>query len=146
MTISRKALCVFYGLIGLTALVGTWGNNLQYASLGFLGANLHFWQETLATPASRSITVDILFLALAVTTWMLLEARRLGIRGVWLNIVFGTLIAISFTFPLFLINRERALARSNEASPAGTLTPGDLVGLAGLATIFTAYAVIGLGH
>lgn len=146
MTISRKALCLFYALIGLTALVGTWGNNLQYASLGFLGANLHFWQETLATPASRSITVDILFLALAATTWMLLEARRLGMRGAWLYIVFGTLIAISFTFPLFLINRERALARTSYGSPAGTLTPGDLFGLAGLAAIFAAYAAIGLSH
>ena len=28
MTVSRKALCVIYGLIGLIAFVGTWGNML----------------------------------------------------------------------------------------------------------------------
>ena len=46
-------------LIGLLALFGTWNNNVHYLDLGFLGANLRFWEETLANPASRSITVDI---------------------------------------------------------------------------------------
>jgi len=87
MSIARKALCIFYGFIGLVALVGIWGNNLQYMSLGFVGANLHCWQETLANPASRSITVDIFFLALAATIWMLLgtspaNARCLVLRDV----------------------------------------------------------------
>jgi hypothetical protein len=146
MSISRKALCIFYGFVGLVALVGTWGNNLQYASLGFVGANLHFWQETLANPASRSITVDIFFLALAATTWMLLEARRLQMRGAWFYVMFGVLIAISFTFPLFLINRERALSRLDASSPGGHLTVADILGLAGLAAVFVSYAGIALVH
>jgi hypothetical protein len=41
---------------------------------------------------------------------MVLEARKLGIRWVWAYVVFGVLIAISVTFPLFLIARERRLA------------------------------------
>src|SRR5678815_5745716 len=105
MPISRKVLCIAYGLIALLALVGTWGNNVAYLSLGFVGANATFWQETLANPASRSITVDIFFLGLAVFVWMVLEARRLGLRGVWLYLVFGMLVAISVTVPIFLINR-----------------------------------------
>jgi len=64
MIISRKALCLAYGLIAVLALVGTWGNNVGYLNLGFLGANLKFWGDTLANPASRSITVDIFFLGL----------------------------------------------------------------------------------
>ena len=84
MTISRRVLCVVYALVGLVALVGTWGNNIDYLDLGIVGANIHFWQETLVNPASRSITVDILCLALAAIVWMLLEARRLSMRGAWL--------------------------------------------------------------
>ena len=129
MTISRKTLCVVYGLIGLLALVGTWGNNVAYLSLGFVGANTAFWQETLANPASRSITVDLFFLGLAVFVWMVLEARRLGMRLVWLYLLFGMLVAISVTVPIFLINRERALAAREPSSAAGTLSAPDIAGL-----------------
>jgi hypothetical protein len=144
MSISRKVLCTVYGLIGLLALIGTWGNNLHYLGLGFVGANLRFWQETLANAASRSITVDLLFLMLAVLVWMLLEARRLNMKWVWLYVLFGIFIAISFTFPVFLIFREHALAARDPSSPAGVLKPWDLVGLLGLGAGFTAYALLTL--
>ena len=129
MTLSRKTLCVFYGLIGLVALIGTWGNNAQYLNLGFLGANVRFWQETLANPASRSITVDIFFLSLVVATWMLLESRRLKMRGAWLYVIFGVLIEISVTVPIFLINRARVLSKGDLSLAAGTLSRGDVIGL-----------------
>src|SRR5262245_23424217 len=144
MLISRRTLCAGYGLIALLALVGTWGNNVDYLALGFLGANLQFWTDTLANPASRSITVDIFFLGLAVFVWMVLEARRLGMRGVWLYLFFGTFIAISFTVPVFLINRERALAATDPATTAGTLRAGDAIGLCLLGTATVAYAMITL--
>ena len=144
MSISRKTLCVVYGLIALLALVGTWGNNVAYLSLGFVGANTAFWQETLANPASRSITVDLFFLGLAVFVWMVLEARRLGMRGVWLYLLFGMLIAISMTVPIFLINRERALAATEPSSAAGRLHVLDAVGLVLSSIGIVAYAVIAL--
>lgn len=144
MPISRKALCVGYGLIALLALVGTWGNNVAYLSLGFVGANVAFWQETLANPASRSITVDLFFLGLAVFVWMVLEARRLGMRAVWLYLVFGMLVAISVTVPIFLINRERALAKRDPSSAAGTLSVFDIAGLAGVAAAICAYTAVAL--
>jgi len=40
---------------------------------------------------------------------MVAEARRLGIRFVWIYVVLGLLIAISVTAPLFLVARERRL-------------------------------------
>ena len=61
---------------------------------------------------------------------MVLEARRLGMRGVWLYLLFGTLVAISVTVPIFLINRERALAAREPSSAAGTLGAFDIIGLA----------------
>ena len=144
MPISRKALCVAYGLIALLALVGTWGNNVEYLSLGFVGANTAFWQATLVNPASRSITVDLFFLGLAVFVWMVLEARRLGMRGVWLYLLFGMLVAISVTVPIFLINRERALAAREPSSDGGTLSVFDIAGIAAVTVAIVAYTLITL--
>src|SRR4026207_1205861 len=144
MPISRKVLCIACGLIALLALVGTWGNNVAYLSLGFVEANTTFWQETLANPASRSITVDLFFLGLAMFVWMVLEARRLGLRGVWLYLLFAMLIAISVTVPIFLINRERAPAAPEPSSAAGRLHVLDAVGLVLSSVGIVAYAVIAL--
>jgi hypothetical protein len=143
MTLSRKALCLAYGVIALVALIGTWGNNIAYLSEGFIGANKKFWAETLVNPASRSITVDIFFLGLAVFVWMVLEARRLRMRGVWLYLLFGMLVAISVTVPIFLINRERKLA-TLESTGANTMTAADGVGLVAVAIAIAGYAALTL--
>src|SRR5262245_64267292 len=144
MTLSRKALCVVYGAIAAIAFIGTWGNIVAYLSLGFLGANVQFWTDTLANPASRFITVDIFLFGYAVVVWMLLEARRLNMRGVWLYVVLGLLIAISVTVPVFLINRERALAGRETAPYSNTLGFGDVFGLIVLGIAFLAYTAITL--
>jgi hypothetical protein len=144
MTLSRKTLCAVYGVIAVLALIGTWGHNVAYLPLGFVGANKAFWSDTLANPASRSITADIFFFGLAVFVWMVLEARRLGLRGVWLYLLFGMLIAISVTVPIFLINRERALAATEPSSAAGRLHVLDAVGLVLSSIGIVAYAVIAL--
>ena len=141
MNLSRKTLCAVYGVIALVALVGTWSNNVAYLPLGFVGANIKFWAETLVNPASRSITVDIFFLGLAVFTWMVLEARRLRMRGVWLYLVFGMLVAISVTVPIFLINRERKLAML-EPDGKNILTPADAAGLFAVAAAIAGYAAL----
>lgn len=144
MPVSRKALCIVYAAIALAALIGTWSHNLAYMDRGFVGANLAFWQDTLANPATRSITVDLFFLGIAVSIWMILEARRLGMRGAWLYLLFGIVIAISVTVPIFLINRERALAARSPDTPAGTLTIADISGLAALTAGIVAYTLLTL--
>lgn len=145
MNITRKALCTVYGLVGLLALCGTWSNNLHYLDSGLLGANAKFWQETLVNAASRSITVDILWLGLAVIIWMLLEARRLSLRGAWLWILFGIFIAMSAALPWFLVHREVLLAKSGGGASAGTLAVGDLVGLFLVGVAILAYTFFAWG-
>jgi hypothetical protein len=109
-----------------------------------MGANKAFWQATLANPASQSITVDVFFLGLAMFVWMVLEARRLGMRGVWLYLLFGMLVAISVTVPIFLINRERALAAREPSSTAGTLSAPDIAGLVLVTAAICVYSAITL--
>lgn len=109
----RTVLCVFYGALALVALVATWSQNLAYFAGGGAAAGGAFLADLRVNPASRSISVDIALLFLAAAVFMVLEARRLGIRFVWAYIVGGMLIAISVTFPLFLVARERKLAESD---------------------------------
>lgn len=129
MTVSRQLLCVVYALAGLLALVGTWSNNLHYFDQGMLAANLQFWQETMVNPASRSITIDILLFGFVGLCWMLLEARRLAMRHVWIYVLASMFVAISAAFPAFLIHRERVLAAREGGANAGTLGVSDLLWL-----------------
>jgi len=130
MSRARQLLCVFYGLIALTALVMTWSQNLLY----FQGPNpTGFGQYLLdlkVNGAARSFTVDIGLFLLAATGLMAVEARKVGMKFVWLYVIFGFLIAISVTFPLFLIAREIHLARNGGAGGAVDLQSSDIAGLA----------------
>jgi hypothetical protein len=85
--------------------VATWSQNVAYFDkpARFL---LNFLNDSKVTPASRSLTVDLLLFFLAAMILMVLEARRHGVKFVWLYIAWGFAIAISVTFPLFLIARE----------------------------------------
>ena len=116
MTTSRRILCGVYATIAAVALIATWSQNVAYlhSSAGFLTS---FLQDLKVNAATRSITVDILLFFLAAAIFMVIEARKLGIRYVWAYILGGMLIAISVTFPLFLIARERTLATTDRPDP-----------------------------
>jgi hypothetical protein len=145
MTITRKSLCLGYALIGILALLGTWGNILgllqQY---GFLQGAFRFWQDLLVNESSRFITLDALFLGLAVVVWMVLEAKRRKIPGVWLYVAFGFFIAINLAAPPFMIHRERKLAALEPNSAAGSLHIVDIAVIGALGLAFTAYGVVAL--
>jgi hypothetical protein len=53
-------------------------------------------------------------------------------------------VAISVTVPIFLINRERALAARESSSAAGTLSVPDVVGLVLVTAAISIYAAITL--
>ena len=111
MLMSRKLLCAAYAVIALVALVATWSQNISFfrTSGGFFA----FWEATKANPASRSITVDIALFLLAAAILMVIEARKHGVKYVWAYILGGFVIAISVTFPLFLLARELRLEKSD---------------------------------
>ena len=62
-----------------------------------------------ANAASSSAAVDLLVAFTAGSIFMITEGRRLKMRAPWLYVVFGAVIAFAFTFPLFLLVRERTL-------------------------------------
>jgi hypothetical protein len=134
MLMSRKLLCAAYAAIALVALIATWSQNILFFKGG--GSLMGFWEATKANPASRSITVDIALLLLSVAILMVIEARRLGVKFVWAYIIGGFLIAISVTFPLFLLARELRLAKS-DATELRNVDSILLAALAGFTLAFT---------
>ncbi|CAJ1498208.1 DUF2834 domain-containing protein [[Mycobacterium] kokjensenii] len=113
MNTAAKVRCGVYAAIAVVALAATWSQNLAYDASHLS----QFLPDTAVTAASRSITVDIVLLFLAAAVLMVLEARRHRVRFVWAYIAGGLLIAISVTFPLFLIARERRLAAEGVETP-----------------------------
>jgi hypothetical protein len=145
----RKAwLSTIYVCLALIALVTCWRQNLLFmdeAGVDLATGFVIFWPALLANHATTSITVDIFLLGLAVMIWMVLEARKLEIRFVWLYILLSFAIAISVTVPLFLAARERALAsRTSEPEPA--LRVGDAIGLGLLGVLIVGFAIWTLGQ
>jgi len=146
MQVKRKALMVIYLLVGVTGLIGTWSNNIAYLGEGrsFLAVNQLFWQETLTSPASRSITIDILCLALPVLVWMFLEARRLGMKGIWLYYLACIFIAAGAAIPFFLAHREKSL--DDTSADSYTLAIADVIGLLLLGSAIGGYIWLAVGR
>jgi hypothetical protein len=110
---ASKALCAVYAIISLAALIATWSQNAAYFDNPgrFL---VDFINDSKVTPASRSLTVDVVLFFLAAGILMVVEARKHGVKFVWLYILGGFAIAISVAFPLFLIAREMRIGRTEE--------------------------------
>ncbi len=136
MSVRQRGLIGFYAIVAVIALFATWGQNLMYVwQSGEMSALNQFLPDLRANPAARSIAVDIGLFLLAASAFMVIEARRLGVRFVWLYILLGFMVAISVTFPLFMIARELRLARSAEPGAPAALTAIDLAGLAAVTAI-----------
>lgn len=106
MPLARKVLCAVYALIALLALIATWSQTVAYTHSGLAAFFYNFWHDTKVNAASRNITADVLMLSMSVVILMVVEARKYGVRFVWLYVVGGFFVAISVTVPLFLIARE----------------------------------------
>jgi hypothetical protein len=115
VTRSEKILCAIYAIIAVIALIATWSNNLAFmAQPG--GLDLGNWYAALySNYAAASFMNDLFLLGIAGCVFIVVEGRRLHVRYYWAYILLSGPTAISFTFPLFLIARERAIARQRNA-------------------------------
>lgn len=111
MNDTNRNLRIAYGLIAVAALLGTWSQNLAFFAMPDNGGIAGFLSMAMVNPAAASLTIDLGFFCLAAVIWMVVEARRTGVRFVWVYVALSFLVAISVTFPLFLIARELRLAR-----------------------------------
>jgi hypothetical protein len=112
MTRDWTPLAFVYLLLSVAGLIGTWTFNV------FAIVQMTDFIGDLVTsgPAVSSITVDLLVVAVAGSVFIIVEARRLGMRFGWLYVVAAGLTAFAFTFPLFLAMRQRHLTRIARAT------------------------------
>jgi hypothetical protein len=114
MTNWDKIICATYALAAILALPATWINNIAFITQSEHNSVGDFFRAVYANPAAASLTNDLFFVALAASVFMIVEGRRLGIKYWWLYLLMSPLVAISVTFPLFLLARHVGLARSSE--------------------------------
>jgi hypothetical protein len=81
---------------------------------------MDFMNAAYVNAAAASLSNDLLFIAIAASMFMAIEGKRVGVRYVWLYLVFSGLVAISVTFPLFLLARHIKITKEQ---PAQITTP-----------------------
>jgi hypothetical protein len=121
MTRHWSPLAVTYVVLAIAGLVGTWFFNvLAIVQLrDFIGD----WVNS--GPAVSSLTVDLLVVAVAGCILIIVEAKRLGMRGGWVYVALSGLTAFAFTFPLFLAMRQRRLVAMRAETPAQSTAPSE---------------------
>ncbi|WES64173.1 DUF2834 domain-containing protein [Microbacter sp. GSS18] len=108
-------LAIVYLVLSVGGLVGTWWFN----ALAIVQLRDFVGDLVTSGPAVSSITVDLLVVAAAGSVFLIVEARRLGMRFGWLYVVGSGLTAFAFTFPLFLAMRQRRLNQLASEVAAG---------------------------
>lgn len=103
----HKALFWTYLVLAIVGLITAWVFNGIAVMNGedYVGA----W---FGSAVDWVLSADLTIVAIAVVVFMISEAKRVGIKRVWLYIVLSGITAMAFTFPLFMAMRERALMAS----------------------------------
>lgn len=71
-----------------------------------------FFASGFVNPGAAFLSVDAIVGALAFLVWLFPEARKLGMRHVWVYVVLTFGVAFAVAFPVFLFMRERKLQQS----------------------------------
>jgi hypothetical protein len=102
----------FYLLSAIAGAIVPMYFNMQFMKTGQTFTPMVWLQAGLISTLTKSITFDFLIGSTAVLVWMIVECRRLKMKGLWVYVLFTFMIAWAFTCPLFLFMRERALRAS----------------------------------
>ncbi|AFY96451.1 DUF2834 domain-containing protein [Chamaesiphon minutus] len=120
MKIEDKLICATYASIAIVALPATWINNIAFMSQPNNASMTDFVRAAYANAAAASLSNDLFLLAAAACIFMVVEGRRVGVRYVWLYLLLSPLIAISVTFPLFLLARHLKISAEQPSATATT--------------------------
>jgi hypothetical protein len=113
-----------YAALGLGGLVGTYYFNVQSGNM-----KVGYLEGWFANSASSSASVDLLVLYVAVSVFMSVEGRRIGMRLSWFYSLLALPTAIAFTFPLFMLVRDRHLRKTEPDRTEPISIPTDVTRL-----------------
>lgn len=116
MEISSKKLQVIYGICAIAGVISTMYFNILFMieHNGFSLAT--FVSENYVNNASGSISNDFLVILAVFLVWSFFEAKRISMPKWWVYIVCTFGVALAFSFPLFLLMRERHLSKIQNKS------------------------------
>jgi hypothetical protein len=110
-------IMVFYGAFAAAGAAVPWYFNILYmVDSGELLTPQRWVAGGFINPLTGSITSDFLIGTTPVLVWMVIEARRLGMRYWWAYVAATFLIAFAFSCPLFLLMRELRLQVMNHGA------------------------------
>jgi len=98
-----------YLLLAILGICYTWYYNIQFYSTAEDTSITNFIAQTATTFPAQSIVADITIVLIVFFVWMIAESLKIKIKYWWVLIPLTFLVAIAFTFPLFLYMRERRL-------------------------------------
>lgn len=105
---------IFYAIMAIVGVCVTWYFNLQAMELDPNFSFASFISDNYVNPSSASIANDIAVILVVFFFWSFFEARRLGMKHWWVVVPLSVLIALAFAYPLFLLMRERTLAKQQK--------------------------------
>jgi hypothetical protein len=100
-----------YLLLALAGVVFTWYFNIQFYLTAEDTSILNFIAQTATTFPAKSISADISIVVITFFVWMIYESRKLKIKHWWVIVPLTFLVAIAFSFPLFLYMRANRLEK-----------------------------------
>lgn len=115
----------FFLLLGALALVLTWPHAFDWMAAGgnILNPVQFFGDAISAGGTAAFLSIDMAIAWLVFMVWVVFDAKRIGLGYKWGWIfVLLSYIGVSMAFPLYLVVRERYLAR--KAQPAEPVPTG----------------------
>jgi hypothetical protein len=104
----RKHLYIVLTILGICY---TWYYNIQWFQTTDNPSFLNFMNDAQLNFAGKSFGADLTVVVLTFFAFMIPESLRLKIKYWWVLIPLTFLVAIAFTFPLFLYMRENKLEK-----------------------------------
>jgi hypothetical protein len=100
-----------YLALSVLGICYTWYFNIQYFQTAEDPSLVNFFKDAQANFAGKSFGADLTVVVLTFFVFMIPESIKLKIKFWWALIPLTFLIAIAFTFPLFLYMRENTLEK-----------------------------------
>lgn len=119
LSVSQR-LQIIYGVTALVGLVITMYFNIQFIIEHSGFSIVTFVAENYANNASASISNDFLLVLSVFLIWSFFEAKRIAMPKWWVYILLTFSIALAFSFPLFLLMRERHLSNPKNKKASKT--------------------------
>lgn len=98
-----------YLALSILGVCYTWYYNIQWFQTAENPTFLNFFRDAEANFAGKSYGADLLVVVLTFFAFMIPESIKLKIKYWWTLIPLTFLVAVAFTFPLFLYLRANAL-------------------------------------